>query len=245
MSKLAKINTLLLCLGLFLAGCGGNGESLEEGTIPVESSDPGGLTQAAVEKQKIGAFEEAVEILNRALAMDANFGPAHYRMGAVYEEWDKRREAAAAYKKALAIDPANVEARLGLGSVYSKLSRNNLAVEEYKKVAEARPDDPEIPFKIALEYWFIQKLPETAEHYLKVIEIDPDHMQAHLNLASVYERMKEWDKAVEQIDIALRMGKEKGNVQAISIAESKLAFIKGRMNMSEKEMDRKTQPPFE
>lgn len=241
----AKVSPLVFCLGLILAGCQGESPVNENAAVQIEKARPGELTQRAFKRQEIGAFEEAIEILDRALERDPQFVPALYRMGSVYEEWDKREEAVAAYKKVLAVDPAHREARMGLGSVYSKSALNDLAVEEYKKVAEARPDDPEIHFKVALEYWYLQHIPQAAEYYRKVIAIDPAHLQAHLNLASVYERLKEWDRALEQIEAALDLGRKTGNSQAIAIAESKRTFFKGRMNMTEKDLIRKTEPPFE
>jgi Tfp pilus assembly protein PilF len=137
-----------------------------------------------------------------------------------------------------------MDARLGLAFVYSKSLKNELAIIEYEKAAALKPADPEIHFKIALEYWYLQKIPETAKHYRMVIALNPDHLQAHLNLASVYERMKEWDKSLKEISISLQLGKQTGNQQAISIAENKLLFLKGRMNLTEAEMERRTKPPF-
>jgi len=39
--------------------------------------------------------------------------------------------------------------------------------------------------------------------------IDPDHTQAHLNLISVYEELKDWKNAIKEIEISKRLGKEK------------------------------------
>ena len=245
MFPISKFHAVIFCFFLILGGCGGNNESQDASKEPGAGDDPGALTKSAIKKQEIGAFEEAVEILNKALQIDSQFVPAHYRMGLVYEEWDRRPEAIQAYKKALTIDANHEGARLGLASVHSKSNRNDLAIQEYNKVAVARPDDPELHFKIALEYWYIQKLPESAEHYRKVIAINPDHIQAHLNLASVYEKMKDWEKAIEEIAIAIRLGKENKDEQAIAIAERKLQRMKGRKDLTDKVMDRITQPPFE
>jgi tetratricopeptide (TPR) repeat protein len=236
--------SVILCLFLTLAACGGEeppGNASSTGT----ATDPGALTKSAVKKQEIGAFEEAVELLDRALKIEPTFLPALYRKGQIYEEWDQRQEAIRAYQKALEIEPAHEGALLGLGSVYSKSNRNDRAIQEYKKLAALRPNDPEVLFKIALEYWYIQELPKSAEYYRKVIEIDPDHMQAHLNLISVYERMKDWENAIDEIEIARTLGKRNNDAQAIAIAERKLHFIKGRMNLTDQEMNRKTQPPFD
>ena len=240
MSKL-NFQILFLVIVLILAGCEGNSE---DPVVPSGVTDPQELSQRAFQKQEIGAFEEAIEILNKALEIDPEFVPAHYRMGSVYEEWDRRKEAIAAYQQTLKIDPNHMDARLGLASTYGKSLKRELAILEYEKAAALKPTDPEIHFKIALEYWYLQKLPETAEHYRKVIALNPDHLQAHLNLASVYEHMKEWDQSLKEIAISLQLGKQTGNQQAVSIAENKLLFLKGRMNLTEEEMERRTKPPF-
>ena len=245
MFKSAKFQTVILCLFLIVAGCGGGNESPDSSAISGGATNPSSLTENAVKKQEIGAFEEAIKLLHQALQIDPQFVPAYYRKGLVYEEWDQRPEAIQAYKKVLELETSHAGARLGLGSVYSKLNRNDLAILEYQQVAALRPNDPELLFKIALQYWYIQKLPEAADHYRKVIAINADHMQAHLNLASVYEKMKDWEHAIEEIEIARTLGKKNKDEQAIAIAERKLHFIKGRMHFTAKDMNRKTQPPFE
>lgn len=239
MTKTLFFSSVLLCLCLTLAGCGGDGDGLKK------ASDPRTLIQEAIGKQEIGAFEEAVLLLSRAVASDPEYLSAHVRMGHVYREWDRRKEAIRAYEQALVIDSKNVESRLGLAEVYAKMNRNDMAIKEYLKIAEAQPDDLELHFKLALEYWYIQDLEGAVMHYKKVIALESDHLQAHLNLASVYEKMKKWENAIEEIDIAKRIGREKNDDHAIAIAEKKLGFIKGRMNLSEEEYDRKTQPPFD
>jgi len=75
--------------------------------------------------------------------------------------------------------------------------------------------------------------------------IDPNHTQTHPNLMSVYEELKDWEKALEEIEISKQLGRKNNDDQAISIAERKLAFIKGRMDMTDKDFKRKTQPPFD
>ena len=159
-------------------------------------------------------------------------------------KWDRRKEAFVEYTKAVEINSTYNDARLGLASVYGKSVLNDLAVEQYLKVAETRNDDPDIHFKIALEYWYLQDIPKTVQYYSRVIEINPNHLQAHLNLISVYERMKNWQKALDEIEIVRRIAVETQNQHAINIAERKLNFIKGRMNLTKQEMKRKTEPPF-
>jgi tetratricopeptide (TPR) repeat protein len=244
-TKFATISIVFFCLCLGLSACGGDGSTPEKASTSVSATDPETLTQEAFRKQEIGAFHEAIELLEKAVSIDPGYLAAYVRMGEVFREWDRRKEAIRAYEQALVIDSVNVESRLGLADVYAKMNRNDMAIKEYLKIVETRPDDRELHFKLALEYWYIQNLEGAAKHYNKVIALDPRHLQAHLNLVSVYEKMKEWENAIKEIEIAKRLGREKNDEHAISIAEKKLGFIKGRMNLSEEEYDRKTQPPFD
>ena len=162
----------------------------------------------------------------------------------IYEESDRRKKALVVYTKAIEINSTYNDERLGLASVYGKSVLNDLAVEQYLKVSGIRNDDLDINLKITLEYWYLQGIQKTVQYYSRAIEINPNHLQAHLNLISVYERMKNWQKALDEIEIVRRIAVETLNQHAINIAERKLNFIKGKMNLTKQEMIRKTEPPF-
>ena len=125
------------------------------------------------------------------------------------------------------------------------MTRKDLAVAEFLKAESLKPNDTELLFKISLEYWYHQKLEEAEKYYQKIIAITPDHMQANLNLISVFEKLKNWEKALEEIETSKRLGRETNNDHVIAIAERKRSFIKGRMGMTVKDYKRKTQPPFD
>ena len=234
---------ITLALLLFFCSCGENSDPSENHSS--QSKNPQELILNAAERQRIGDYDEAITILRRVLELDPQLVSAYIQMGQVYGESDQRNEAIESFKKALEIEPENLQARLGIGDIYSKMTRNDLAVAEFLKAESLQPNDKEILFKIALEYWYHQKLNETAEYYNKVLAIDPDHTQAHLNLISVYEKLQDWDKALKEIYISKQLGKKNNNAQTIAIAERKQLFIKGRMNMTDEEYKRKSQPPFE
>ena len=149
------------------------------------------------------------------------------------------------HRGVIEINPAYDEARLGLASLYGKSVLNDLAVEQLLKVAETRKNDPELHFKIALEYWYLQDILKSAEYYKRVIEINPEHLQAHLNLISVYERLEDWEKSLEEIEIVQRLANKTQNKHASSIAKNKLKFIEGRMNLTKRDIKRKSEPPFD
>ena len=241
----AKIEMVFLFTLIMLMACDNNLETSEDTQPAVLSNDPKVLLENSKEKQRIGAYDEAIEILNVAIKIDPKFVPAYNQIGMILFEADKKNESVEAFKNAIAIDPENLNSRLGLAKTYSMITRNDLAVEQYLKAADLKKNDPEILFKIALEYWYHQNLEKSKEYYNKVLEIDSSHTQAHLNLISVYERLEEWKKAIREIEISRQLGKEKKDSSVISIAERKKKFILGRMNLTEEEYQRKSQPPFD
>ena len=236
-----NIKTSILCFFILLSACS-NEVTSQAGAL---SNDPKVLLENAKEKQRIGAYDEAIEILNAAIKIDAKFVPAYNQMGLIFFESDRKDESVLVFKKAVVIDPENLQTRLGLGETYSLLTRNDLAVVQFLVAAEIKKNDPEILFKIALEYWYHQNLEKCKEYYNKVLAIEPNHVQVHLNLISVYERMKDWRHAIKEIEISKRLGEEKNDSTTISIAERKKKFIIGRMNLTEEEYLKKSQPPFD
>ena len=241
----AKIEMIFLYAFMMLMACDSIIETTEDVQSTALSKDPKVLLENSKEKQRIGAYDEAIEILNMAVKIDPKFVPAYNQIGLILFEADKKNESVEAFKKAIAIDPKNLNSRLGLGKTYSMITRNDLAVEQYLKAADLKKNDPEILFKIALEYWYHQNLEKSKEYYNKVLEIDSSHTQAHLNLISVYESLEEWKKAIREIEISRQLGKEKKDSLVVSIAERKKKFILGRMNLTEEEYQRKSQPPFD
>ena len=241
----AKIEMIFLCAFMMLMACDSIIETTEDVRSTALSKDPKVLLENSKEKQRIGAYDEAIEILNVAVKIDPKFVPAYNQMGLILFEADKKDESIEAFKNAIAIDPENLNSRLGLGKTYSMITRNDLAVEQYLKAADLKKNDPEILFKIALEYWYHQNLEKSKEYYNKVLEIDSSHTQTHLNLISVYESLEEWKKAIREIEVARQLGKEKNDSSVVSIAERKKKFIIGRMNLTEEEYQRKSQPPFD
>ena len=243
MIKKLKPNIFFLCL--FLVACGDSGEQGRGPSSSGQIKDLAELIEQAKSKQATGAYDEAIDALDQALGINPSYEQAYYQKGLIYEEWDRRKEALEAYQKAVEINQNYNEARLGLASLYDKSVLNDLALEQYLRVVETKKGDPELYFKIALEYWYLQDIPKTAEYYNKVIELNKDHLQAHLNLISVYEHMKDWEKALEEITIVKQLSDKTQNQQAMDIAENKLKFIKGRMNLTKKDIKRKSEPPFD
>ncbi|HEX8521862.1 MAG TPA: tetratricopeptide repeat protein, partial [Tepidisphaeraceae bacterium] len=73
--------------------------------------------------------EEAVEWLERTLALDPNHAAAHVNLAAIYGEWGRLTEALPLARRALELDPTDVNAATTLGALLSMSGLHDEAAE--------------------------------------------------------------------------------------------------------------------
>ena len=80
--------------------CDSTIETTEDAQTAALSKDPKVLLENSKEKQRIGAYDEAIEILNMAVKIDPKFVPAYNQIGLILFEADKKKESVEAFKNA-------------------------------------------------------------------------------------------------------------------------------------------------
>jgi tetratricopeptide (TPR) repeat protein len=97
--------------------------------------------QMAAAKGGQEANESAVDLLSRAIEVDANFVVAQYTLGAVHQALGNRWKAAAQFRAATQLDATYAEPYKALGDLFLAAPRRlfDQAVEAYNKAIELRP----------------------------------------------------------------------------------------------------------
>jgi tetratricopeptide (TPR) repeat protein len=97
--------------------------------------------QMAAAKGGQEANETAVDLLSRAIEVDANFVVAQYTLGAVHQALGNRWKAAAQFRAATQLDATYPEPYKALGDLFLAAPRRlfDQAVEAYQKAIELRP----------------------------------------------------------------------------------------------------------
>ena len=97
--------------------------------------------QMAAAKGGQEANENAVDLLSRAIEVDANFVVAQYTLGAVHQALGNRWKAAAQFRAATQLDATYPEPYKALGDLFLAAPRRlfDQAVEAYQKAIELRP----------------------------------------------------------------------------------------------------------
>jgi len=148
--------------------------------------------------------QEAVEMLQRSVALDPVFAPAWSQLGsrlyylAIYgeggeEAWDHGR---AALRKALALDPGLVEAA---GKLALRQVEGGEVLAAWQKAADLvarRPDSAEAHFTLGYVLRYAGQLEEAVHECETALRIDPTNYRWR-SCALTYELVGNYDRALE------------------------------------------------
>jgi Flp pilus assembly protein TadD len=139
------LNLCIVAVALSAAGCSPNPQTPTTRMIKVDADSKRDTDRArAFDDQAADAIDKsdflaAEKLLNQAILIDPEFGPAHNNLGVVYYNQSKIYVAAEQFLLAAALMPRNAEPRNGLGLVFESSGRLDDAVAYYDR---ARALDP-------------------------------------------------------------------------------------------------------
>src|SRR3989338_8757959 len=106
------------------------------------------------------------------------------------------------FNQALIIDKNFAPAYFGIAYVYSLQNKLDLAIENYKKSIELDPSYSHSYSNLGLALLYINKKDEALPMLKKALEIDPKNGDAHVNIATYYFVVEDYQKAWEHVHIA-------------------------------------------
>jgi tetratricopeptide (TPR) repeat protein len=198
--------------------------------------------------EKTGQSEKYLEVLEAQLDVspsDAERVSLYERMAAAWEErFGKLDRAAEAYEKIVALDNRNFGAYRELARLYQQAGRADALVETYRNHIMATSDvATRIDLYVAMGAAYegsLQDVDRAVEAYTDVLSFDGEEPRALDALGRLYERMSEWDRAVDvtaqlvritddpkkQVELYARMGRiQYGRLQDVESAEAN--FLRG------------------
>ena len=139
--RLVVITFLLTCVAL---GCaksrGARFDARDDGRDSTRARADNDRAFALIEQ---GKYEQAEELLKRAVAADVMFGPARNNLGLVYYHTNRLYLAAWEFENATRLMPHHPEPRNNLGLVLERAGRLEHAAESYARARQIEPDNPE------------------------------------------------------------------------------------------------------
>ncbi len=129
--------------------------------------------------------EEALPILEQAVAAEPGYPQAHIYLGEAYRQLTRFDEALAEIRRGLAINPKYLDAQIGLGDLLVDLYRLDEALEAFDVAMDMKPGSPLIGTKRAQVRFYLGDI-ETAEAEIRdIVARYPAHPEAHWVLSCI------------------------------------------------------------
>ena len=177
------------------------------------------------QQQGIEDFQNAIDCLKEAIALDTTYAPAYAAMAYSYLKmgdlqflsWDSSfDQMKQAIDKALELDAKLPEALAGLG-LHQELAQQNFVGAEasFKRALEQDPNNVYARSEYGWLLWRAGHLTAALAEFRRALETDPLNPQILFGIAAVYYSMREYDKALAYGNECLEIAPN--HVQAIRV----------------------------
>jgi predicted O-linked N-acetylglucosamine transferase (SPINDLY family) len=130
-------------------------------------------------------YEQAAELIGKALVGKPDYADAHSNLGNAFREMGQLDEAEKSYRKAIAVNPGFAMAHYNLGSVLMSRSLPVDAADSFRRALAANPRLAEAHINLGNALKEQGGLDEAEKSYRKAIAIRPDLAVPHYNLGNI------------------------------------------------------------
>ncbi len=155
----------------------------------------------------LGEYNQALETYQKAILIDPNFSEAYNNMALTYNAMKKWDDSIASCNKALE-NPLYVTPEFALnnmGQAYMMKGDYDAAIQTLKKALMRRPI-PQASYNLALTYIRLGNESRAIRELEMLVEHAPKYVDAHFELAVLYKKRGETDKAKKHFTEAINAG---------------------------------------
>lgn len=125
-------------------------------------------------------------------------------LGVIALKQEKAQQAIDYFTRALSIDNQYIEARNNLASTFMHHDRFENALMHYDELLKQDPHNIEYHYNSGVAQMALGHLNEAIHHFEQVLQVDEEHFAALNNLAAIYSRLNQKDKARELLQRAVK-----------------------------------------
>ena len=122
-------------------GITGHAAHAYEAATSIAPEQPRWWYRLALTRSRLGDYPGALASLERALALDSSYAPAHWRRGLWIFDRGDMSSAEASFRKAIEIDSADPGGWVGLARVHLARGENQAAVDTLERLLDQHPGD--------------------------------------------------------------------------------------------------------
>ncbi|MGH8034301.1 MAG: tetratricopeptide repeat-containing sulfotransferase family protein, partial [Lysobacterales bacterium] len=163
--------------------------------------------------------EEAVEVLETAVRLDAGEGDAWFSLGKARAMLGLGAEADAAFEKSFELNPERKA--LAHAAEHQQAGRLQEAEKTYRDILRANPQNVDALRLLGTVAMSRGRLFEAEGLFRRAVSYTPDYVEAHLDLGRVHKEQHHLAEAIENFEKALELAPD--NLQANFLLASVLA----------------------
>ena len=152
-----------------------------------------------------GLTQQAMELYQKSIDLDPNYGQALTGLGAMLLLQKKIDEAQPLFEKALSIDPNHATALVNLAMIDQARGKPESALQRLRQVIARNPEYAEAQLNLGSLLASTKQFDEAIKHLSKAVELNPKREVAHLNLAAALMETQQFTKAAERYRAALQL----------------------------------------
>ncbi|HEX4523292.1 MAG TPA: tetratricopeptide repeat protein [Casimicrobiaceae bacterium] len=164
---------------------------------PPANSNPAAQFAQAAALLSQGKAVEAIECLERAVALRPDYAEAHLMLAQALRILGRIAESAASLEKGVALMPNFAEAHSNLGLLYGELGKRDAAEESFRKAIAIKPGLAWAHSNLGNILTAQGKFPAAIESYRKALAVEPNHVETWVNLANTLYAQDDVDAAVD------------------------------------------------
>jgi protein O-GlcNAc transferase len=154
---------------------------------------------------QVGRNEQALELLDQAVALDAAVPEYHFFRGRACHALGRLDDALAGYRRAAELRPDYVDAINNQGFVLAALGRTEEAAAAFRAAVRLKPDFAEGHSNLGNALAALGRLDEAAACQREALCLRPDFATAHANLGNILLNQGRLDEAAAACREALRL----------------------------------------
>jgi protein O-GlcNAc transferase len=164
-----------------------------------------GLHLLGVIASHLGRYGEAVELIGKAIGVEADIASYHYNLGLTLVKLGRLHEAAACWRRALALAPNDPAALANLGNVLRELGQLDEAIDCHRRAIALDPNYPHAYTNLGNVLEEIGRLEEAEAAQRQAINLKPDFPEAYNNLGNALQKLARLGDAMECFTKAHRL----------------------------------------
>jgi protein O-GlcNAc transferase len=195
-------DTLNSALALHQSGKLAEAQTLYRQILAQERNHCDALHLLGVLTYQAGQPQQAIELIDRAIAINPSVADYHVNLGVVLAATGKLPAATFEFQRAVTLRPDSAEAHANLGNALRSAGKLNEAVAACQRAVQLRPDHLAAHVNLGHALQERGDLDQAIAVFARVVALKPDFVDGHQSLGNVLFAKGEFDQAAGSYRVA-------------------------------------------